>query len=525
MRSAILNSALSAIAENTNSGFWLSITHFSLAWASEAEKTANPVSASMTEVIQQTPSDGKVKGDYIYNIWQTPFAYDQYAGSFFNLDQSFARYFQYEYDTCNYRNVLQCNQNQSSGSWPSDLAPHFPFGTKLYGYINPSAGNPTPTEPGSTLTEANIPYYLDYSVVANQQAGVTTFSKLFPIKAYHLISQDDSNGTITVNYNLNLPAISSSIADQINFYANSIGNFKFNRIGLYMTVCAKQDPTTSDNPKDVYIPVANQAPVLFAVIDIGVDSCTGNDVRFDIYKTRDDSGFAGWDFDAQLAISTSNLNTLVQTFTTFYVDAMRDDATKYYQAQMMNNASLAQTVMQLQMMVLQLATAFEQNTGLNPFTTIKVAGYNVEASLGVDQEYFISKGSSNNRMLLDGLGFRGVNELGINYTNSSNALFSLKSYSSNNNVNEGELIKITVYNLDGRFITVAGNDVSWWNGSILFANYDETNKTKTKIFEINSELIKGLGFAKVTVLFSYSASLQKWVLESLSVIDETNLIS
>ena len=196
-----------------------------------------------------------------------------------------------------------------------------------------------------------------------------------------------------------------------------------------------------------------------------------------------------------------------------------------YQAQMMNNASLAQTVMQLQMMVLQLATAFEQNTGLNPFTTIKVAGYNVEASLGVDQEYFISKGSSNNRMLLDGLGFRGVNELGINYTNSSNALFSLKSYSSNNNVNEGELIKITVYNLDGRFITVAGNDVSWWNGSILFANYDETNKTKTKIFEINSELIKGLGFAKVTVLFSYSASLQKWVLESLSVIDETNLIS
>jgi len=525
MRSAILNSALSSIAENTNSGFWLSITHFSLAWASEDEKTENPVSATMSEVIQQTPVDNKVKGDYIYNIWQTPFAYDQYAGSFFNLDQSFARYFQYEYDVCNYRNVLRCNQNQTAESWPVDLAPHFPFGSNLYGYINPSAGNPTPTEPGSDLTEENIPYYLDYSVLENQQAGVSKFSKLFPIKAYHLISKDDVDGTITVNYNLNLPAISSSIADKINFYANSIGNFKFNRIGLYMTVCTKQEASTSTNPKDVYIPQADKEPILFAVIDIGVDSCTGTDVRFDIYKTRDDSGFAGWDFDAQLAIATSNLNTLVQTFNTFYVDAVRDDATKYYQAQIMNNASLAQTVMQLQMMVLQLATAFEQNTGLNPFTTIKVAGYNVEASLNEDQEYFISKGSSNNRMLLDGLGFRGVNELGVNYVNSSNALFSLKSYSSNNNVNDGDLIKITVYNLDGRFYTVGGNDVSWWNGSILFANYDETNKIKTKIFEINSDLLKGFSYAKVTVLFSYASTLKKWVLESLSVIDETNLIS
>ena len=618
MKSAILNSAFSQIVENTNSGVYFSVTHFSLGWASNDERNSNPIKPTMSEVIQQTVtkpiisygtgtvgngsvgslsyptgavfetititfssataftalgsvsgalgsgvvgtafipsvattvrftvtagsvafvsgntmsfhSHPYILGDLIFNIWQTPFPHDQYAGSYYELNESFAKDYQYEYDACYYKNTLKCNTvtHPTSATWPVDLSSVFPYGTILSGYTNPSVGNPTIINNKSQLTEANIPYYLDYSIPANQTKGVTTFSKLFPVKAYNIISKEDVDGSVTVNYNLNLPAISSSIANQINFYANSIGNFKFNRVGLYMTVGSKQQPSDPSIPEDVYTPQANQEPVLFAVIDIGVDSCTSNDVRFDIYKTRDDSGFSGWDFDAQLRIANTSNNALIETdatYLTYYADAMRDDATKYYQAQIMNNASMSETIMQLQMMVLQLATSFQQFSGTNPFTSIKVAGYNVEAILNVDKEYIISKGSANSRMLLDGAGFRGVNELGVDYINSSNALFSFKTYSSNNIVEDGDLIKLTLYNLDGRFYSVAGNDISWWNGEISFANYDEISQTKTKIFEINSNLIKGLDFAKVTVMFSYSSSLKKWVLENLSIIDESSVIS
>jgi len=519
MKSAILNQALPKIAENTDSGFWLSITHFSLAWISDEERVANPVASTMTELVRQTPSDGIVRGDHVYNIWQTAFPYDQFAGEFYKetedyqINKLLSTYFQYEYDDCAKYNKLKKNQNYTA-DWPSNIGPEI---GELNGY---SSVTPTLT---SELTVANMPYPLNE---ANGVAGITKFSKLFPIKAYNLIGKDDNDGTVTINYSLDLPAISSKIANAINFYANSIGNFKFNRIGLHMSVCTKVEPSSADQVKDVYMPQADKEPVLFAVIDLGGQGqgCSGNDVNFEIYKTRDDRGFSGWNFDAQLAISIANGENIAESYETFYVDAMRDDATRYYQAQMMNNASIAQTVMQLQMMVLQLATSFESLTGVNPYSTIKFAGYNVEAALGVDREYTISKGSSNNRMLLDGLAFRGVSNQAVEYINSSNALFSLKSYSNQNRISDGDLVKITVYNLDGRFYTVAGNDVSRWNGSILFANYDEASDSKTKIFEINTDLIKGMGFAKVTVLFSFSASLQKWVLENLSVIDETNLI-
>jgi hypothetical protein len=191
---------------------------------------------------------------------------------------------------------------------------------------------------------------------------------------------------------------------------------------------------------------------------------------------------------------------------------------------MMNNASMAQTIMQLQMMVLQLATRVEEITGVNPFTPYKIAGYDVNGGLELDKEYILSKGSANRKMLLDAVAFRGVTSGGIQYINSSNALFSLKTFNSNNKVADGDFIKITLYNLDGRYYSESGNDVSWWNGSILFANYDEENETKTKIFEINSDLIKGKSFAKVTLLFSYSGD-SGWVLESQSVIDESSFIS
>lgn len=530
MKSAILNSALPYMTANTDPGVWLSVTHFQLAWVSTEERLANPVTENMSELVQQTPSDGKVKGDLIYNVWQTPFPEEQYAGSFYALNESFAKYFQYEYDSCAKQNVLKSNQTNpsvNSGNWPADLnANSFPYGFELKGYINPSSSIPNPNQAGSQLTETNIPYYLKYDVVENQHAGVTTFSKLFPIKSYHRINGDDASSTI-VNYNLNLPAISSSIADQINFYANSIGNFKFNRVGIYMTVCAKVDPTQNNGRE--YIPMATVEPILFAVIDLGTDGCSGNEISFDVFKTRGDEGFAGWDFDAQLGLTTNTISypdicdNIAQATTTFYVDANLDDAVKKYQLEIMNDSSMVEAVMQLQMMVLQLSTAFRELTGINPLSITQAHGYNVEAALAVDREYNISKANGNNRMLLDAMAYRGVNTNGVLYVNQSNALFSLNAFSSNNQLNNGDLVKITLYNLDGSFYSSNGVDLSWWNGSIVFANYDGTNRTK--IYELDASTIKGIDYAKVTLMFSFSSTLEKWILETVSIIDETATIS
>jgi hypothetical protein len=540
MKTAILNSAVPYLTRELGPGFKLSITHFSLAWVSSEEREANPVTASMTEMVRQTPVDGIVRGDYIYNVWQSPFAYDRYAGQFpapskvsEELERGFGNNYQYEYDDCAGRNVLQPNQITTYDELPPEAKTFFDGSGEanhsFYGYVEGSGVT-------GKLTVENTPPPLQYSSTdPSTIPGVGEYTKFFPIKAFRPITQKNVENATIMNYSLNLPPISVNYGNSVDFYGKSIGNFKFNRVGLYMTVCAERDDAQSTpDPKDFYEPMATmesiftedeQYPILFAVIDIGVPSagCSGNDISFDIYKTRDDKGFAGWEFDAQLTISTKVLEA-TDEFYTLYADAIRDDATKYYQAQMMNNASMAQTIMQLQMMVLQLATRVEEITGVNPFTPYKIAGYDVNGGLELDKEYILSKGSANRKMLLDAVAFRGVTSGGIQYINSSNALFSLKTFNSNNKVADGDFIKITLYNLDGRYYSESGNDVSWWNGSILFANYDEENETKTKIFEINSDLIKGKSFAKVTLLFSYSGD-SGWVLESQSVIDESSFIS
>lgn len=524
MKSAILNSALPAMTAGTESGYWLSITHFALAWVSEEERTANPAVETLTELVRQTPGDNIVRGDYIYNVWQTPFAYKDYSGQFPvpsdlapELAQGYGKFYQYQYDhECSGVNALIANANTTSQTPPQDVLDYLASAPFL-GY---SPANPTRS---SDLTEANIPVSLDWS--GTPIAGMAKYTKFFPIKAYRPIKQEDVLNSTVMNYALNLPPVSSQYGNKESFYANSIGNFKFNRIGLYMTKCSKTTVTNTADPKNVYIPMAQEDPILFAVIDIGVpdQDCTGNDVNFDVYKTRDDSGFAGWEFDAQLVVSTAIVEA-DPTFYTLYTDAIRDEATKFYQAQMMNNASMAQSIMQLQMMVLQLANRIEEISGVNPFTPYKVVGYDVKGALEMDKEYTLSKSATGKKMLLDALSFRGIKTGGVQYINSANALFNLKKFSSSNKLVDGDFVKITIYNLDGSYETVGGNDVSWWNGSILFANFDEEDENKTKIFEINSELIKGISYAKVTLMFSYTSD-AGWVLESQSIIDESSFIS
>lgn len=511
MKSVILNSALSQIAANAHLGFWLSVTHFSLAWVSEEERTANPISPNMTELVRQSPVGGVVKGDLIYNIWQTPFPVSQYAGSF-SPSENIASKFQYEYDSCAKHNVLKCNTlSNSSTSWDTALADAgFPYNFSFDGYSESDSSKT------SNLTLANMPYDLRYSVHSNQIKGVTSFSYLFPIKSYNLIDDANNNGEVIVNYNLELPAMSSAITQESQL-ENGIGNFKFNRIGLYMTKCTENTP--SDNTKPTYTPMANMEPVLFAVIDIGVNSCNANDVRFDIFKTRDDSGFTGWDLDAQLPIKSGlSGSTLVQSLRTFYIDAVRDQATIYYQNQILNQASLSETVMQLQMMLLQLATAFESATGLNPYKVKAVAGYDVDAILEKNTEYTIAN-SASSRLLLDATAFRGVFDSDIQYVNDSSSLINLptKGYSN------GDVAKVTITNLDGRRFNRGQSKYPWWTGSIIIASYN--GQTKTKLYEIDANNILDMSVAKVTAIMSYSSNRGSWILESVSVVDESNVYS
>ena len=510
MKSAILNSALPFIAQQANSGFWLSITHFSLAYASNDERDENPIGPQMTEMVRQNPPDGVVKGDYIYNIWQTPFADGQYAGSFFELTSNPSKYFQYEYNNCDQKNVLKGNQTiESAAGWDDAYTHGFGFGFAYDGYSDTDKLT-------SKLTSANIPYALRYDIQANRDAGVTQFSELFPIKSYTHIDRS-SEGEMLVNYNLSLPALTTSLKNLI--YEKAIGNFKFNRVGLYMTVCAKTEVTVNGKLKSQYTPYVDKKPILFAVIDIGVDGCSSNDVKFDVYKTRDDSGFAGWDFDAQLPIK--NVSNSAQTDVAFYHDTMRDSATVHYQAQIVNNASIVETVMQLQMMVLQLATAFQQITGINPYSSTKIAGYDVDSILEIDNEYEISTGGSTSRMLLDAMAFRGISDASTAYINTSNAMFSLVS---SPDIEDGEIIKVTLYNLDGTYYTSNGVVQPWWNGSIVFVDYNASTSKKTKLYELDFNKIKGFSYAKVTILCSYSKASGRWIVESVSTIDETDTV-
>lgn len=547
MKTAILNSAMqNALTHNLNDGIWLSITHFALAWVSDTEREYNPVSVNMTELVREiathyvvpngfstigsgikhilnvtrtasgsyfkTPSgytadasdlsivDLDVKydvsvslgiyGDNIYNIWQTPFAKGVYAGQFSELPSSLGSKYSYEYDECSSRNVLKYES------------------TPLLGCDNSGTT--------SDLSSQNMPVELDSSIEANQLAGIEPTTKLFPVKAYNKINSGDDS-TVRVNFMLELPPIATAIADAASRMENAIGNFKFNRIGLY-AVKTNRDAIFSGTVNNS--PITSEEPILFAVIDIGVSSKCGDNSEsyLEVFKSRGDEGYAGWQMDVQLPIS--NAANIGQAEDAFYVDAVRDEATKFYQNQIESTAGIVESVMQLQMMVLQLAEYIEGKTGVNPFVKPDRAGFSLIGNLAMDSEYHITA-NSKDTVYLSAEEYRGIDDGVITWVNERNSLINLDCATTDASPSDGDKVKITVCNLDGRKYLKGSKSFDLWNGSIMFVNH--RSGVRTKIFTIDSSLISKISNAKVTLEFAYSSVNDIWLLIGISIIDESKL--
>ena len=108
MKSAITNIGRQFIINNTTGGAWFSVTHFGLAWVNADERLTNPAIDTATELVK-TQVSGRNNGDYIFNIWQTPFTWDATGRKFGlgdSLPEGFGSYFRYDYDNCNKRNKL-----------------------------------------------------------------------------------------------------------------------------------------------------------------------------------------------------------------------------------------------------------------------------------------------------------------------------------------------------------------------------------------------------------------------------------
>lgn len=459
------------------------------------------------------------KGDIIYNVWQTPFPHNKYHGQFSDLLQSYASYFQYEYAECDSQNVLKTNEHSypTSAGWPSELTSNgFPYGFNYLGSTNTS---PTVGTKGD-LSVANMPYYLQYTENGDNATlrNLETTSKLFPIKAFTIIETTDDSQTV-VNFNLDLPALASNINDSIQKYIDAIGNFKFNRIGLYITATNNVTPLDGSNNETQIIGAANVEPVLFAVIDLGSGAnCTGTNVNLDVYKTRSDEGFAGWSMDAQLPIS--NKNNIVQTKPVFYMEANRSDATQAYENQLISNANTTETIMQMQMMILQLANTLENYTGVNPIAK-QYPGFQQFGTLNPNSEYFIGQASQAQKYFFDASLFRGVNSESNFLINQYNAAIDLMQHTDTNVLTDGKTVKVFISNLDGSYFVKSNIDIAMWNGSILFVN--NLNGVRSKIFELNTNTIKGILHAKVCLEFAYSKLNNIWVLSSMSVINESHL--
>lgn len=461
------------------------------------------------------------KGDIIYNVWQTPFVANKYLGQFSDLLQSYASYFQYEYSECDSQNILKTNINSYSTStgWPSDLTSNgFPYGFNYTGSKNSSPTVGTKSE----LSVANIPYYLKYIEGGDNATlrNIETTSKLFPIKSFTIIETSDDSQSV-VNFNLDLPALSSNINAAIQKYIDAIGNFKFNRIGLYITATNNVTPLDASNHETQIIGVANVEPVLFAVIDLGSGAnCIGSNVNLDVYKTRSDEGFAGWSMDAQLPIS--NKSNIVQTEPVFYLEANRSDATTAYQNQLISSANTTETIMQMQMMILQLANTLENYTGINPIAK-QYPGFQQFGVLNPNSEYFIGQANQAQKYFFDASLFRGINNESNFLINQYNAAIDLMQYTDTNVLTDGKTVKVFISNLDGSYFVKSNIDTPMWNGSILFVN--NLNGVRSKIFELSSSTIKGLLHSKVCLEFSYSRLNDLWVLSSMSVINESGLYS
>ena len=521
MKSAITNIGRQFISTNTTGGAWFSITHFALAWVNSTERTNNPANENATELIL-THEDGESDGDYIFNIWQTPFVWNSTGTSYgvgTNMSEGFGNYFKYEYDECSKRNTLQAYYSDST---LAGLEYGFKTtGIVLYGASEEASSGEYSGGHYGELTLSNIPAPLYYDTATATTLACKKYSKYFPIKSFSAVETTDDTIDAKVslmNYQLELPAITSQIANEAYNIANSIGNFKFNRIGLYVTKSTYPDPI--DKLITALTPVADEEPVLFAIIDLSTSNELCSDSVLDIFKTRDDSGLASFTYDAQLSLSSVNNYPCFAGYAYMYIDTVRDEATNFYLNQIEATANTTEAIMQLQLQIAQIGKYLNKLNGTNPIVEIK-QGINSIALLQMDSEYYLGN-TSKNIYYFKGDYFR-ASDTDNTIINNANAQFNIyNAAASTSTINDGDELNIIIDNLDGRYYTTNATTVYLWSGKIYVTNY--TSKLKQKLLILDSSMLKGATYAKINIKLVYSSTNSSWIVSEVNIFDEKNIM-
>lgn len=508
MKSAITNNGINFIINNTTGGAWFSITHFSLAWVNETERTNNPATATATKLVSDPDVNGKTNGDYIFNIWQTPFAWDgtgRKYGVGESLPEGFGAYFKYELDNCNDTNTLEAYAD--SGATPG------------YGITTGKYVGATESTPGALSIE-NIPAPLYYSTANAIKFGTKKYSKYFPIKSYYPVNtlgEGDEAKVGIMNYTIELPSVTTKINDEIESIKQSIGNFKFNRIGLYVTKSTYPD-NMGDRLITSLVPVADEEPVLFAIIDLTRSNSCGTstvDTTLNIVKARDDSGLNAFTYEAQIDLTPVSSADNFASLASMYVDTARDDATNFYLSQIEANANLVESILQLQLQYLQIKGYLGKTA--QQLMSEKKKGINSILMLGHNKEYFIDS-ISKPVFYYKGDLFRAYEDNGS--INRSNAIINISN--SISGIEDGDSLTIIIDNLDGSVYDFGGIKYPKWSGNIMITNYSDT---KEKIAVINYENIAGLSNAKVTVDLIYSYVNSCWIVERVTTLEEKYILA
>lgn len=415
MRAAITQAGFDTLTSDNVSQPFMNITHFSLAYVNGDERNRGLSSSYLIGLTKLVP-DGS-SGEVIHNVWQTPFYNTDYAGVGGSLASSFAQYYHYEYDQETDANVLYV---EPAAIAFSGLNPE--FDALCGGYQDLvilrgiTGAENTATEKSSTSTfgdvvlppfvnfaeaaalgysaygDGNGPYlatdFLANSILSDYTTNnvyYATTPKFFPIRSWYPVESSEMDGFTPsnvkiMNYEIALPGYAAKNAlDLEEIRLNSIGNFRFNRIGVYVTKAAAGSPVPTTIRDFFPNQDGTEEPVLFAVIELDQDVggiAKGNSVL----KTRSqESGTyeysLDWQADLEFATSPSFINS-----SKFYQESYRSQATTQFMRQIEGNTILSEAFLQLQMQVLEMM--FTNRVGTNTALSDMVGNSNPDPGSG-----------------------------------------------------------------------------------------------------------------------------------------------
>lgn len=399
MRAAITQIGFNTLTNDSVSQPYMNVTHFSLAYVNGEERRRGLDVRHLIDMTNIVPADGS--GEAIYNVWQKPFFNTDYAGVGGVMGSSLAGYYRYEYDPATDSNQLVVSPTAIvfSGLNPD-------FDALCGGYITEiTIPGITGTENSSTEFSAlstfrgiilppfnykvavasgymaygdgNGPYQAEVFFASSLMSDFlinnvyyATTPSLFPIQSWYPVkggsgTSVDAYDTLKImNYEISLPGYVPSNGNNVNeMLENAIGNFRFNRIGVYVTKMAgAQAPGTI---KDFFPDQSgNEDPILFAVIEIDQEIeggiAKGNSIL--MTRTSEGGGSNGYNLTWQADLEFATSPTFIKS-SKFYQESYRSQATTQFMRQLEGNVVLAEAYLQLQMQVLELM--FTSRAGTN----------------------------------------------------------------------------------------------------------------------------------------------------------------